>query len=82
MQTILSHSHSMAAGILSTNAFAYRSIPFSFYGCRDPEYERDRDVTRRGDLAQLGGVQVLLRHRRRVLPLRRTDLRHEGDQNT
>jgi hypothetical protein len=45
----------MAAGILSTNVivtspgevtFATNSIPFSFYGCRDPEYERDRDVTR------------------------------------
>ncbi len=49
----------MAAGILSTNVivtsqgevtFAYSSIPFSFYGCRDPEFERDRDVRRSGDL--------------------------------
>ncbi len=50
LHIVLSHSYSMAAGILSMNAFAYRSITFSFYGCREPEYERDRDVTRWGDL--------------------------------
>ncbi len=61
LQTVLSHSHSMAAGILSTNVimtsrgevtFANHSIRFSCYGCRDPEYERDSDVTRRGDICK------------------------------
>jgi hypothetical protein len=45
----------MAAGIQSANVIvtsrgevtvALHSSTFSFYGCRDPEYERDRDVTR------------------------------------
>ncbi len=45
----------MAAGILSTNVivtsrgdvtFENHSNTFSFYGCRDPEYERYLDVTR------------------------------------